>query len=331
MINLAIVGYGYWGKILARNIVQLPQATLHTICDVNKDNLICASQDYAHVNLAMDIKDLTTNSDIDAILLATPIHTHYKLASMVLAANKHVLVEKPLVTHIEQAEKLEEFSLKKNLVLMVDYTPMYSSAAQNIHNLVKNKELGEIAYYDSIRAHYGSSDLQGDVVWDLAVHDIALMSYLLNDFPNAVSAVGNNTLNHHHAATASINLFFSQNKIGYIYVSWLHPEKIRRIDICGTEKTITFDDCQIEDKLKIYDKNFNSIKQGKVSGVNLNNIKTVPVKHNDAVTNMLTTFIDRIERKKYVEKGFATSIKIISLLATIKKSMMLNGIPLELK
>lgn len=332
MLKFGIIGYGYWGKNLARNLFQLPYANLDSICDQSKINLLQASQDYSDVNLHVDHQELLNNKNIDAIIIATPVNTHYDLAVAAITAGKHLLIEKPLVTHLEQAKKLQALAKEHNVFMMVDYTPTHSSAAKTIRHMIQNQELGDVLYYDSVRAHFGSNDLNSSVIWDLAVHDLALVNYLLGENPNLISAAGTDFLHHHHAATASINLFFPGGKMAHLYVSWLEPEKIRRITVSGSKKTIIFDDCSIDKKITVYNKNISYIQQATDPALHFHKEgkQTIPVEHNDAITNMLIHFIECIEKQKLPETDITASIKFIQLLKSIEKSIALCGQPVEI-
>ena len=191
--------------------------------------------------------------DIDAVVIATPVSAHYELALRSLKAGKHVLLEKPMADTSERCEKLIELADIKNLLLMVDHTFPYTGAVRKIKELVKSKELGNILYYDSVRVNLGLFQHDINVIWDLAVHDLSILEYLLLHKPHSVSATGISHFKGQLENVAYITLFFDNNLIAHIHVNWLSPVKIRRTLLGGEKKMVVYDDLETTEKVKIYD------------------------------------------------------------------------------
>ena len=254
MINIGVIGYGYWGPNLVRNFSEIPGATVKTVSDFKPELLAKVQARYPKINLTTDCRDIFTDPNIDAVAIATPVSTHFDLALAALQAGKHVLVEKPMTVSSEQAMRLIDEAQKRNLVLMVDHTFVYTSAVRKMRDLVITKALGDIYYYDSVRVNLGLFQHDVNVIWDLAVHDLSIMNYVLPSQPYAVSATGMSHVPGEPENIAYLTLFFEGNLMAHINVNWLAPVKVRRTLIGGSQKMIVFDDLEPSEKLKVYDK-----------------------------------------------------------------------------
>ncbi|MBE8986230.1 Gfo/Idh/MocA family protein [Nostoc sp. LEGE 12450] len=254
IINIGVIGYGYWGPNLVRNFVEMPGVQVRTVSDFNPQLLAKVQARYPTIQVTKDCRDIFTDPKIDAVAIATPVSTHFELALAALQAGKHVLVEKPMTTTSEQAMRLIEEAEKRNLVLMVDHTFVYTGAVRKMHDLIATNSLGDIYYYDSVRVNLGLFQHDVNVIWDLAVHDLSIMSYLLPSKPYAVSATGISHVPGEPENIAYLTLFFEKNLIAHINVNWLAPVKIRRTLIGGSQRMIVYDDLEPSEKVKIYDK-----------------------------------------------------------------------------
>ncbi|MFH7024944.1 MAG: Gfo/Idh/MocA family protein [Heteroscytonema crispum UTEX LB 1556] len=254
MINIGVIGYGYWGPNLVRNFSEIPGAQVTTVSDFKAELLVKVQARYPKINLTTDCCDIFADPKIDAVAIATPVSTHFDLALAALQAGKHVLVEKPMTVSCDQAMRLIDEAQKRNLVLMVDHTFVYTGAVRKMRDLVVSKTLGDIYYYDSVRVNLGLFQHDVNVIWDLAVHDLSIMNYVLPSQPYAVSATGMSHVPGEPENIAYLTLFFESNLMAHIHVNWLAPVKVRRTLIGGSQKMIVFDDLEPSEKLKIYDK-----------------------------------------------------------------------------
>jgi predicted dehydrogenase len=254
MIGIGVVGYGYWGPNLVRCFSESGGAAVEAVCDLNPNRLAAVQKRYPGIRTAGSADDLIADPRIDAIVIATPVATHAALAMKALAAGKHVLVEKPMTSSAESSERLIEEAARRNLVLMVDHTFVYTSAVRKIRELIADGQLGEIYYYDSVRVNLGLFQHDVDVIWDLAVHDIAIMDYVLPLRPVAVSACGLSHVVGRAENIAYLTVFCEDNLIAHINVNWLAPVKLRRTMIGGSRKMIVYDDLEPSEKVKVYDK-----------------------------------------------------------------------------
>lgn len=249
-----MIGYGYWGPNLVRNFVETPGAQVKTVSDFKPELLAKVQARYPTIQVTTDCQDIFTDPKIDAVAIATPVSTHFDLALAALQAGKHVLVEKPMTVSSEQAMRLIEEAEKRNLVLMVDHTFVYTGAVRKMRDLVVTNVIGDIYYYDSVRVNLGLFQHDVNVIWDLAVHDLSIMDYILPSQPYAVSTTGMSHVPGEPENIAYLTLFFEGNSIAHIHVNWLAPVKVRRTLIGGSQRMIVYDDLEPSEKVKIYDK-----------------------------------------------------------------------------
>jgi predicted dehydrogenase len=257
MLGIGIVGLGYWGPNLVRNFSAAAGAEVRCVADRDAARLQKIHSLYPAVDLLSEATEVFQRSDIDAVVLATPINTHFPLAKMALEAGKHVLVEKPLATSRAEVLELMEIADRKGLQLMVDHTFLYTGAVQKIKSLVDSGELGELQYFDSTRINLGLFNPNWSVIWDLAVHDLSIFDYISSGKkPVAVSATGISHTQMGIEDIAYISLFFNDSTIAHITSSWISPVKIRKTLIGGSKKMVIYDDVEPTEKIKIYDSGF---------------------------------------------------------------------------
>jgi predicted dehydrogenase len=254
LVGIGVIGYGYWGPNLVRNFANSECSRVVTVSDLDPTRLAVSKRLHSEIETTSDFRDLLQDPRIDAVAIATPVHTHYELALAALRAGKHVFVEKPLAPTSDQVRRLIEEADRRNLVLMVDHTFLYTPAVQKIRQLVHEGALGDIYYYDSIRSSLGLFQNDVNVIWDLAVHDMSIIQYILNEKPVAVSATGSCHVTGAPENMAHITLFFQSSCVAHVSVNWLSPIKVRQTFIGGSRKMIVYDDVEPTEKIKIYDK-----------------------------------------------------------------------------
>jgi predicted dehydrogenase len=254
MIGIGVIGYGYWGPNLVRNFSQAPGARLHAVSDLNSERLKAVARQYPSIQVTTDASALINDPKVDAVCVATPVDSHYELALAVLEAGKHVLIEKPIAATTRQGQHLIDVAAKQNLVLMVDHTFLYMGAVRRIKEIIDSGDLGELYYYDSTRVNLGLFQQDVNVLWDLAVHDLSLIYYFLPDKPIAVSATGKAHVTGQPENVAFLTLFYANNLIAHVNVSWISPVKLRMTLIGGSKKMIVFDDLHQSEKIRVYDK-----------------------------------------------------------------------------
>ncbi|MEY6432059.1 Gfo/Idh/MocA family oxidoreductase [Thioalkalicoccus limnaeus] len=254
MINIGVIGYGYWGPNLVRNFSAIADAQVSSVADLDEERLRLVKRRHPSIEVTTDFKALLANSEIDAVAIATPVSSHFGLALEALRAGKHVFIEKPLTQTAEQAEQLIAEADRRGLVLHVDHTFIYTGAVRKMRSLVDDGELGDVYYYDSVRVNLGLFQNDVDVIWDLAVHDLSIMDYVFHSKPTAVSASGMNHIAGNEANLAYLTVFYEDEFIAHLHVNWLAPVKIRRTLVGGSRKMIVYDDLEPSEKIKVYDK-----------------------------------------------------------------------------
>jgi predicted dehydrogenase len=252
-MKIAVVGVGYWGPNLVRNLLNNKEIEEVVCFDVDKNRLNAVKQQFPAVACAESFEDVLGNDGIKAVAIATPVSTHFKLAKKALERGKHIFVEKPFTSNVKDATTLVELARKNKLKLMVDHIFMYNGAVRKIKEIIDSGEIGKIMYFDAVRINLGLFQHDVNVVWDLATHDLSIMDYLLAKSPVSVSAMGIGHFNHIEDI-AYMTLFFGDSCIAHFHVNWLAPVKVRRILIGGTQKMIVYDDMETVEKIRVYDK-----------------------------------------------------------------------------
>ncbi len=336
MIGIGIVGYGYWGPNLVRNFSQADGARVISVCDSRESRRAQVEAHYPAIKTVAKIEDLLADTTVDAVAVATPVSSHFELAMMALRAGKHVLVEKPMTSTSEQSERLIEEADKRGLTLMVDHTFVYTSAVRKIKELIEKKTLGQLYYYDSVRVNLGLLQHDVNVLWDLAVHDLSIMDFVLGQAPKMIAATGVASVAQHPESLAYLTCFFPDNLIAHFHVNWLAPVKIRRTLIGGSEQMIEWDDMQLSEKLRIYDKGItiNSGPEGVYQlkvGYRAGDMWAPHLPNVEALQVEARHFIDCIRTKqKPISDGHA-GLRVVRVLEAASASMAKHGQPIELK
>jgi len=253
MLRIGVIGYGYWGTNIVRNFHRCPGSRVEMVCDKNPQMLQRLNQTYPDINTTNDCMDIFNSVDIDAVAVVTPVWAHYELAKRALANGKHVFVEKPFTCNVSQADELIDLAETKGLQIMVDHTFLYTDSVRKIRNFIDNGTLGKLYYYDSTRVNLGLFQHDINVLWDLAPHDLSIMDYLIDAKAEAISATGQKHLNGHEDV-AYLTVYFSNKVIAHINVNWLSPVKIRTTLIGGESKMLVWNDLEVDEKIRVYDK-----------------------------------------------------------------------------
>ena len=253
MIRIGVIGYGYWGPNIVRNLHSLDSTRVEMVCDKSPAALARVRKSYPGITTVSDPAEILTSPQIDAVAVITPVWTHYQLAKAALENGKHIFVEKPFTSSTAQAEELIELADRKNLKIMVDHTFLFTGAVRKIQELIKSGVLGDLYYYDSVRVNLGLFQHDVSVLWDLAPHDLSIMDFLIGQQAEAVVATGGSHLNGHEDI-AFVTLYFPENVIAHINVNWLSPVKVRTTLIGGQKKMLVWNDVEADEKIKVYDK-----------------------------------------------------------------------------
>ena len=253
MIKIGVIGYGYWGPNIVRNLQGLDTTRAELICDSNPSAQARARKAHPGVKIVSDANEVLRSPDIDAVAIITPVWTHFELAKKALEHGKHVFIEKPFASNSAQAEELINLAAQKKLKIMVDHTFLFTGAVRKIRELTESGALGDLYYYDSLRVNLGLFQHDVSVIWDLAPHDLAIMDYVIKGDPEAVVATGERHLNGVEDV-AYMTVYFPRNVIAHINVNWLSPVKIRTTLIGGQKKMLVWNDLVADEKVRVYDK-----------------------------------------------------------------------------
>jgi predicted dehydrogenase len=253
MIQVGVIGYGYWGPNIVRNLHGSNCMQLKMLCDKNPAALARAQRAYPGIRAVSDSAEVLQSSEIDAVAIVTPVWTHYELAKSALENGKHVFIEKPFTSNSKQAEELIELAARKKLTIMVDHTFLFTGAVRKIRELTESGALGDLYYYDSLRVNLGLFQHDVSVIWDLAPHDLSIMDHLIHGEPEAIVATGEKHLNGVEDV-AFMTIYFPRNVIAHINVNWLSPVKIRTTLIGGQKRMVVWNDLVADEKVRVYDK-----------------------------------------------------------------------------
>jgi predicted dehydrogenase len=253
MIRVGVIGYGYWGPNIVRNLHGLDSTAVKMVCDKSPAALARARKLYPDLKTVTDPAEIIRSPEIDAVCVITPVWTHYELAKAALENGKHVFVEKPFTSSAVQAEELIEIAARKKLTIMVDHTFLFTGAVKKIRELIESGVLGDMYYYDSLRVNLGLFQHDVSVIWDLAPHDLSIMDHLIKSEPEAIVATGEKHLNGVEDV-AYITVYFPGSIIAHINVNWLSPVKMRMTLVGGQKKMLVWNDLVADEKVRVYDK-----------------------------------------------------------------------------
>ena len=328
MLRFGVIGYGYWGPNIVRNLNGLDSASVVSICDKSTSSLERAKKAYPGVNVTTDSSELMTAPDIDAIAVITPVWTHFELAKSALMNGKHVFIEKPFTSNSQQAEELIELAERKGLILMVDHTFLFTGAVRKIHELLHANALGKLKYYDSTRVNLGLFQHDIDVLWDLAPHDLSVVDYLIGEKPEAIVATGaphTNGLSY----VAFMTVYFPNNVIAHINVNWLSPVKIRTTLIGGENKMLVWNDLEADEKIKVYDKGVDiSSREGVYNllvSYRSGDMWSPKLQATEALKEELAYFVECVENRKRPFNDGIAGLRVVRMLEAAGESLKKKG------
>jgi predicted dehydrogenase len=330
MINIGVIGYGYWGPNLVRNFAELSGATVTAVADLDSKKFEVLQRRHPGVRQTTDFQELLHDPQIDAIAVATPVSSHFELGMAALRAGKHLWLEKPMAETSLQARKLLDEADRRKRVLLVDHTFVYTGAIRKMAQVIRAGELGRIYYYDSIRVNLGLFQRDVSVISDLAVHDFSLLDFLFREHPMAVSASGMNHFPGTPENLAYITLFYDSGMIAHANVSWLAPVKVRQILIGGSRKMITYDDLEPSEKVKIYDKgvSFTDDPQKIIEmrvGYRTGDMWAPKLDVTEALRVEGEHFVDCIEHNKIPQTDGRLGLRVVELIEAATSSMRGRG------
>ncbi len=335
-VRVALIGYGYWGPNLVRNFSEVDDAAVVACCDLSQERLNKIKKRHPGILCTQNHEELLRDPNVDAVVIATPVSTHYPIAREALERGKHVLIEKPLADSTEHALDLIERAAKHRRVLMVDHTFIYTSAVRKIRELIDAGELGEIHYFDSVRVNLGLFQKDINVTWDLAPHDLSIMDYLLRCDPLAITAVGASHAGNHIANMAYLTLTFPNNMLAHFHVNWLAPVKIRLTLIGGSRKMIVYDDVEPTEKVRVYDRGVivNGSPEKKYQALinyRIGDVLIPKLDATEALQRVAQEFVSAISEDRQALTDGIAGYRVVRLLEAAQTSLDSGGVPIELK
>jgi predicted dehydrogenase len=328
MLRFGVIGYGYWGPNIVRNLRSLESCLVVGVCDQSPAARKRVQSAHPGIPVYAGAKELIDSPDVDAIAVITPVWTHYELAKSALQNGKHVFVEKPFASTAAEAEELINLAERKNLKIMVDHTFLFTGAVRKIRKLIHENVLGKLYYYDSTRVNLGLFQHDCNVVWDLAPHDLSIMNDLLDEDPEAISATGQTHLNGHEDI-AFITAYFPGKMIGHINVNWLSPVKVRTTLIGGEKKMLVWDDLEADEKLRIYDKGVDVKSQEGVYNLLVSyrsgDMWAPQVEQVEALRLELGYFAECIEKNEAPFNDGRAGLKVVRMLEAATESIAKRG------
>ncbi len=328
MVKFGVIGYGYWGPNVVRNLDLLDKSEVLAVCDKSPASRKRVQKAYPNVRVTSDASELMSSKDLDAIAVITPVWTHYELTKAALEHGKHVFVEKPFTSSTAQAEELINLAAKKNLKIMVDHTFLFTGAVKKIRQLLKEGTLGNLYYYDSTRVNLGLFQHDVNVIWDLAPHDLSIIDHLIPETPEAVVATGQTHLNGFEDV-AFITLYLPNKIIAHINVNWLSPVKVRTTLIGGEKKMLVWNDLEADEKIKIYDKGIDVKNQQGLYNLLVNyrsgDMWAPQVEQVEALSQELAYFVDCIAHDKVPFNDGAAGLRVVKMLEAADQSVRKRG------
>jgi len=328
MLKFGVIGYGYWGPNIVRNLRALEGCQVVGICDQTPAARKRIQSANPGVPVYSDANELINSPEVDAIAVITPVWTHYELTKAALENGKHVFVEKPFTSTVKQAEELVNLASQKNLQIMVDHTFLFTGAVRRIQKLLKEGALGKLYYYDSTRVNLGLFQHDCNVIWDLAPHDLSIMNHLLHKDAEAISATGQAHVNEHEDI-AFITAYFPDKVIAHINVNWISPVKVRTTMISGEKKMLVWNDLEADEKLKIYDKGVDVKSQEGVYNLLVSyrsgDMWAPQVEQVEALKLELGYFVECITKSETPFNDSCAGLKVVRMLEAASKSLKKRG------
>ena len=341
-INVGVIGCGYWGPNLARNFAKKADSRLLAVADMMRSRADRVGEEFVVPFVGQQASTVIDNPDVDLVVVATPVWTHYELARQAILAGKHVLVMKPLTTRADQAEELCQLAAKQGVLLAVDHTFLFTGAVEKIKELVDSGELGELYYFDSVRINLGLFQSDVNVLWDLAPHDLSILDALVEAVPDEVSAVG---MCHGGSPTENIaylTMRFGKSFLAHVHVNWLAPAKIRRTIVGGSKKMLVYDDMEPSEKIRLYDKGVSFSEAAAAEGEGDSAYKLmVSYRSGDMTAPQLSTrealsveadnILAAIRGEEALRVDGWAGVRVVRTLEAAERSIALSGAPVPIR
>jgi predicted dehydrogenase len=334
MISVGVIGYGYWGPNIVRNFNNAAEAQVVAICDRKEDMLKRGRKAYPLATFTNDPEDILSSPKVDVVAVITPVFTHFELAKKALMNGKSVFVEKPFTSNSQQGEELIELADRKGLKIMVDHTFLFTETVRKMKELIDDRVLGDVYYFDSTRINLGLFQHDVNVIWDLAPHDLSIMDFLIDEKPTGVTATGAAHFGNDLEDIAYVTIYFQNRTIAHFNMNWLSPVKVRSVLIGGSKKMMLWNDLHVAEKLKVYDK-----------GVDINGVEGIydllvsyrtgdvwipKMAETEALKNEVEYFVDCLTKNRTPFNDGAAGLRVVRMLEAADKSLQGKGAFVEL-
>jgi predicted dehydrogenase len=336
-IGLAVIGAGYWGPNLVRSALATPELDLKWLCDLDVERARRVLGPSSTVASTSSFEEVLADPAVTAIAVATPAGTHFDLVRSALEAGKHVLVEKPLTPTVAEGQKLADIAHSASRVLMCDHTYCYTPAVQRIRQLIRDGEIGDVQFIDSVRINLGLIQPDVDVLWDLAPHDLSILDFVLPDevFPVAVAAHSGDPLGTGRACLAYLSIWLSNGALAHVHVNWLSPTKIRTTLFGGSRRTIVWDDMNPIARIMIHDRGVDLVEANAMEpderrqaliSYRVGDMHAPALPEREALRNVMTEFASAIteERRPLTDAMFG--VRVLAMLEAASFSAANNGV-----
>jgi predicted dehydrogenase len=335
MLKIGIIGFGYWGPNLVRNFTNQLEAIVVMVADGRNERLQVLKKNYPNIDAVQSAEDILKNPNIDAVVIATEVFSHYKLAKEALLNGKHVLLEKPMTSSSIEAEDLIDIALKKNLVLMVDHTFLYTGAVQKIKELIDDNAIGSPRYFDSSRINLGLFQNDINVLWDLAPHDISILTFLIKNKPLSVNATGISHTKNNIENIAYMTVNYEQDFIAHFNCSWTSPVKIRQTLIGGDSKMIVYNDLEPSEKVRVYDTGYDHRTDEELNRIRVDyrngDVYIPKLNSKEALFSVAEDFISSIIYKNTPLSNAYLGLEVVKILEASEISIKNNGKEVKIK
>jgi predicted dehydrogenase len=334
-INIGVIGYGYWGPNIVRNFFATPDCTVKMVADGRPERLSLLAKSFPSILGVKTAEEIIGSSDIDAIVIATPVYTHFALAKRVLEQGKHVLIEKPMTSSVKEADELINLANQKSLTLMADHTFLYTGAVQKMMEIIKTEVIGKPLYFDSSRINLGLFQPDINVLWDLAPHDISILTYLISEVPESINATGISHTRNKIENIAYLTVNYKSNFIAHFTCSWSSPVKVRQTLIGGDKKMILYNDLEPSEKVKVYDTGYDHkteldknliMVDYRTGDVHIPKLST-----REALAGVADDFIQSVLQNKNPLSNAMLGRSVVQILEASQESIKNNGKEVRIK
>jgi predicted dehydrogenase len=334
-INIGVIGYGYWGPNIVRNFFSAANCTVKAVADGRPERLAVLAKVFPSINGVKTAEEIINDKEIDAVVVATPVFTHFSLAKKALENGKHVLIEKPMTSTVAEAEELIELAAQKGLTLMADHTFLYTGAVQKMKELVDTGMVGTLRYFDSSRINLGLFQPDVNVLWDLAPHDISILTYLITEAPVSVNATGISHTHNNIENIAYMTVNYNSDFIAHFNCSWTSPVKVRQTLIGGDKKMIVFNDLEPSEKIRVYDTGYNHTTHVDRTTIMVDyrtgDVYIPKIQLSEALAGVANDFIQSIIQKKKPLANAELGMQVVKILEASQQSIKNQGKEVKIK